>query len=231
MKNCLYPIRALRGLTLLAVSASPAHAAVSLTNGSFESIGTQYSAAIGGLNAATGWINLSATTDYQASSAQTSNPPNDEFSSTAGTATGSRYLRLASDETNVGVLAQNMGTMTVGETYMITADIFGGPGTVNYAATISLVNQVNATPTTTYSFQTVSGIANGSFTAGAFNFSYTATTLDDGNPLVLLVTAHGAPSGNYSRGGLDNLQLVMVPEPSAALLGTLGGLTLLRRRR
>ena len=233
MKTPQYPLHALTGLTLLAVSAAAtsAQAAVTLANGSFEATGTEYLAGIGGLNEATGWANLSATTNYQAASAQAANPPNGEFTSTAGTATGSRYLRLAADAANVGVLAQNLGTMTAGETYTITADIFGGPGeAANYAATISLVNEVSATPAVTYGSQTVGGIADGAFAAGAFHFSYTATALDDGNDLVLLLTAPAAGPGQASRGGLDNIQLV-VPEPSAALLGGLGGLVLLRRRR
>ena len=228
MKTHRSPLHAFTGLTLLAVSAAAtsAHAAVTLANGSFESTGTEYLAGIGGLNEAT------ATTDFQAASAQAANPPNSEFTSAAGTATGSRYLRLVADQANVGVLAQNLGTMTAGETYTITADIFGGPGSsVEYAATISLVNEVSATPAVTYNFQTVSDIADGIFVAGAFNFSYTATALDDGNDLVLLLTAPAAGPGQASRGGLDHIQLTTVPEASAALLGGLGGLALLRRRR
>ena len=234
MKIHRYPLHAFTGPVLLAVSAAAtsAQAAVTLANGSFEATGTEYLAGIGGLNEATGWANLSATTNYQAASAQAANPPNGEFTSAAGTATGSRYLRLVADQANVGVLAQNLGTMTAGETYTITADIFGGPGSsVEYAATISLVNEVSATPAVTYNFQTVSDIADGIFVAGAFNFSYTATALDDGNDLVLLLTAPAAGPGQASRGGLDHIQLTTVPEASAALLGGLGGLALLRRRR
>ena len=233
MKIHRYPLHAFTGPVLLAVSAAAtsAQAAVTLANGSFEATGTEYLAGIGGLNEATGWANLSATTNYQAASAQAANPPNGEFTSTAGTATGSRYLRLAADAANVGVLAQNLGTMTAGETYTITADIFGGPGeAANYAATISLVNEVSATPTVTYGSQTVGDIADGAFAAGAFHFSYTATASEVGNPLVLLLTAPAVALGQASRGGLDNIRLV-VPEPSAALLGGLGGLVLLRRRR
>jgi hypothetical protein len=101
--------------------------------------------------------------------------------------------------------------MTAGATYTITADIFGGPGIgVPYSATISLVDQVSATPLTTYASQTVSGIANGGFTAGAFNFSYTATAADQGKPLVLLLRAPALGAGQASRGGLDNVQLTVV---------------------
>ena len=184
---------------------------VTLTNGSFETAGAISDAALGGLYDANGWINLSPTTSIQASSAVAANPPNNEFTSTAGTATGNRYLRLVADGGNVGVLAQNLGTMADGNTYTITADVFGGPSVgVLYAATISLVDQVSATPSTTYDSQTVSGIADGGFTAGAFNFSYTAKAADEGKPLVLLLTTPALAEGQASRGGLDNVQLRVV---------------------
>jgi hypothetical protein len=194
----------------IALAASSAHSGVTLTNGSFETTGTSYFAALGGLNEASGWTNLSPTTNFQASSAVAVNPPNDEFTSAAGTATGSRYLRLVNDVGNQGILAQNLGTMVAGETYTITADIFGGPGVnVNYGATISLVNQVSATPSTTYASQTITNVADTAFMAGAFNFSYTATALDDGNPLVLLLAAGPAGAGQANRGGIDNVQLTV----------------------
>jgi hypothetical protein len=216
----------------LAIAASPAQAAVTLTNGSFETTGTLYLGALGGLYEASGWTNLSPITNFQASSALAGNPPNGEFTSTPGTATGSRFLRLVADEGNVGALAQSLGTMTAGETYTISADVFGGPGVVaTYGATISLVDAVSFSPSTTYATQTLSGIADTSFTASAFNFSYTATALDNGNPLVLLLTTPALGGGQASRGGLDNIQLTVVPEPSFTLLGGLGLLGLLLRRR
>jgi hypothetical protein len=213
-------------------SITSVHAVVGLTNGSFETTGTVYLGALGGLSEASGWTNLSPITNFQASSAVAANPPNGEFTSPAGTATGSRYLRLVADGGNVGVLAQSLGTMTAGETYTISADIFGGPGiVVNYGATISLVNALSATPSVTYASQAISGIGNTGFTAGAFNFTYTAAASDDGDPLVLLLTTPAVGGGQASRGGLDNIQLTVIPEPSAALLGGLGMLALLRRRR
>jgi hypothetical protein len=135
----------------LALTASLTQAAVTLTNGSFETIGTQYNPAIGGLYAATGWTNLSPTINFQASSVLAVRSSNAEFTSPAGTATGFRYMRLVNDEGDFGALAQNLGTMTTGITYTISADIFGGPSVgTTYGATISLVNMVSLTPTTTY---------------------------------------------------------------------------------
>ena len=49
--------------------ASKGHAAVTLNNGSFETTGTLYLAALGDLYEASGWTNLSPTTNFQASSA------------------------------------------------------------------------------------------------------------------------------------------------------------------
>jgi len=179
-----------------------------LTNGSFETAGAMSDAALGGLHEANGWINLSPTTSIQASTAVAANPPNGEFTSTAGTATGSRYLRLVADGGNAGVLAQNLGTMEEGKTYTITADIFGGSGIGTlYSATIGLVDQLSATPSTTYATQSVGEIADGGFTAKAFNFSYTAKAADEGKPLVLLLTTPALGEGQASRGGLDNIQL------------------------
>jgi hypothetical protein len=188
--------------------ASPGHAAVTLTNGSFETTGALCNTAIGGLHEANGWTNLSPTTPIQASSAVAANPPNGEFTSAAGSATGNHYLRLVADGGNVGVLAQNLGTMREGETFTVTASIFGGPSVgALYAATISLVDQVSNAAATTYATQTVRDIAAGGFSANAFNLSYTAKAADEGKPLVLMLAAPALGEGQASRGGLDNLQL------------------------
>ena len=51
-------------------------------------------------------------------------------------------------------------------------------------------------------------------------------------PLVVLLEALDNGASNQSRrGGLDNLRLTVVPEPSVALLSGAAGLALLRRRR
>jgi hypothetical protein len=77
----------------------------------------------------------------------------------------------------------------------------------------------------------LSGIANTAFVPNAFSVSYTATLADDGNALVLLLQSQLAGAGQSTRGGFDNIQLATIPEPSAALLGGIGLLGLLRRRR
>jgi hypothetical protein len=88
-----------QAVLLLLQPALSSRAAVSLANGSFETIGTTYNAALGGLNDSTGWTNLTGL-NIQASSAVASSPPNGEFTSAAGSATGARYLRLVADESN-----------------------------------------------------------------------------------------------------------------------------------
>ncbi len=220
------------------VCAKGADAAVTLTNGSFEATGITYLAALGDLKEASGWINLTpgSGVQFQASSALASNPPNGEFTSGSGTATGSRYLRLVSDTADPnsrGAIAQNLGTMVSGQVYTVTGDVFGGPGNGDllYGAVISLVNTASITPGTTYSTQSVSGIANTAFIPNAFAVSYTATLADNGRPLVLLLRSAQAGPGQAIRGGLDNIRLTPIPEPSAALLGGIGLLGLLRRRR
>lgn len=239
MKPATYLLTMTTAAICLAASARITHAAVSLTNGSFESTGALYLNALGGINEATGWTNLTGNPGvlFQAGSTPASNPPNPEFTSAPGSATGLRYLRLAADPGGSaiwGVTAQNVGTMLTGETYILLGDIFAGPsdGGQLYGARISFANQVSATPSTIYATQTVDLLNNGFFGADAFNFSYTATAADNGQPLVVLIEA--LPNGNNTqsrRGGIDNLRLNVVPEPSAAMLGGLAGLALLRRRR
>ena len=224
---------------IFAVLTSPTNAAVVLTNGSFESTDASLNPALGGLLAASDWTNLTgnAGVAFQASSALAGNPPNPEFTSPPGAATGARYLRLAADPGGSaiwGKLGQLTGMMVTGETYLLRADIYAGPGDGGqlYGAKISLVNEVSATPSFTYATQTVDGLADTTVGLNAFNFSYTATAADNGQPLVVLLEALDNGASNQSRrGGLDNLRLTVVPEPSVALLSGAAGLALLRRRR
>jgi hypothetical protein len=158
---------------------------------------------------------------------------NPEF--TGGSPTGLRYLRLVADvdnPVNRGTIAQLVGSMVAGEVYTLRADIFGGPSAgVDYGATISFVNQVIATPSTIYASQTLSGVTNGAFVADAFNLTYTATPADNGQPLVVFLQAPVLGPGQATRGGLDNLRLTTVPEPSVILLAGLAGAALSRRHR
>lgn len=65
---------------------------------------------------------------------------------------------------------------------------------------------------------------------GIFNFTYkisvtTTATTDD------LALTFGSKSGNTGGGILAGYTINQIPEPSSALLGALGALLLLRRRR
>ncbi len=57
-------------------------------------------------------------------------------------------------------------------------------------------------------------------------FSVTGTVTSDGSGVVNI--GHTASAGN---GAIDGFQLTVIPEPSAALLGMVGSLLLLSRRR
>lgn len=212
---------------------SGAFATVTLTNGSFEDTGALYNPALGGLYEPSGWANLSGL-NIQASSQSVGTATVEGLP--ASGYTGSRFLRLDADIDNpayIGTIALDLGTMVSGETYTISADIFGGAGVgVAYGASVSLVDSVSATPSTTYATQSVTGVGANYFGPAAFNVSYSATVADDGNPLVLLLRAQTVGAGQAIRGGLDNLQLTSVPEPSAAaLLAGAGMILWLRRRR
>ncbi len=210
--------------------SAAAHASVALTNGSFESTGALYSSALGGLYEASGWTNLSGL-NIQASSMPTGQE------GTAGTADGSRVLRLVNDvgdqnPTNVGLIVQNLGSMVGGETYTFAADAFGGRG-VNLAwgATAKFVNEGSATPAKTYASQTVESVAAGIAIADAFKFSYTAQSADNGLPLWIWLEAKPAGAGQATRGGIDHARLTVTePAPASAILtftfGSLGAATI-----
>lgn len=223
-------------IAVLSLLALPGRAAITVTNGSFEDTGTEYSAVLGGLYEATGWINLSAL-DIQASSALAGVEGTDSTFMT-----GSRFLRLASDAPtpdNQGAITQNLGTMTAGETYTFTADVFGGnpEGGQLWGATASFVSDGTFTPSTTYATQTVSGLGAGEETIPGFNFTYTATATDEGNALFVLLKAEPSIIGTGVRGGIDNVQVssVTVPEAGTLMLvfPTVGviGTVMIRRRK
>lgn len=224
-------LRSLLSLGLLAVTLGlPVNASIVLQNGSFESTG----AALGsGLLAVNNWTNNSGLA-IQASSA----PAGFEVTPAAGV-TGSRFLRLASDNpnpANTGFIVQNMGTMVAGETYTITGDLLGG-GSVNnpFSVFARLTSDGSNTPGTTYASQTTSPIGSLVFVSGGLLLSYTATGADNGNPLFISLRAVPSGAGQALRGGLDNLVLqttaAPVPEPSTLALAGIAGLVLALRRR
>lgn len=151
-----------------------------------------------------------------------------------GPSNGSRYVHFGSGGALGGSIAQTFDTLA-GATYAVSFD-FGtygpGAGAVGLASALRVsVNNVLAStqdyndPTgSTYSSTaavspTYNDSLNRNFTFTASSTSTTLTFLD--------ITSGGS---NYDI-GLDNITVNMVPEPSTALLGMLGSLALLRRRR
>ncbi len=224
------PLRGVPGFLALAAFAGmtsiPAHASVALSNGSFETTGTLYNGALGGLYEAPPWVNLSTGTPIQASSVPATKPPNGEIgafgpSPFPGVFTGSRYLRLNGDTGAVGATAQTLGTMQSGHTYTITANVIGVCSVGNaFSAQLRLVSNASTSPTTTYATATVAGLANGG--AVVSSVSYTATAGDDGSPLVVLINSYNPPGGVNYAGGIDNVQLTDAL-PAAPLVWTGGG--------
>ena len=185
-------------------------AGVSLVNGSFESVDAMLLNAIGGLYQPSGWVNLSTASggvNFQASSAVAANPPNGEFTCPAGSATGSRVLRMCGDyPVHQGAEAQVVGTMQSGHTYYVTADIYGGPSAgTNYQVIIALANEAAVAPTTVYASCFESGIPSGRIQPTSL--SYTATPADQGNPLVVLIKSDIPNNGQAFQGQVDNVQL------------------------
>ncbi|MBL8209444.1 MAG: PEP-CTERM sorting domain-containing protein [Bryobacterales bacterium] len=211
--------------------AGQAEAAVVLVNGSFETIGASLGS---GLFEATGWTNLSSL-PIQASSA----PSGFEATSAAGV-TGSRYLRLASDNpdpSNTGFIVQNLGTMAAGETYSISGTLLGGASAVNlFSLTARFASDSGLNPATVYAEQVTAGLAAGAVVAGGLSLSYTAGAADAGQNLYIWLRVAPSGLGTAVRGGVDNLtlQVTGVPEPGTFGMLGMGGLALavaaLRRR-
>lgn len=210
-------------------------AAIVLQNGSFEATSGALAA---GLASASGWTNQSGLA-IQASSA-----PAGFESTVVGAVTGSRYLRLASDNPdpiNTGFIVQNMGTMVAGESYAITGDLLGASGVgLQFSVLARLSSSGDINPATVYDEQTTAALPALGVAVGGLSLSYTATAADDGDALFLWLRATPSAFGQAVRGGIDNLVLTTtaapqnpVPEPgSLGLLGAaLAGLWLQRRGR
>lgn len=215
---------------LLAVGlAGRAEAAVVLLNGSFE---TTTGADLGsGLLAVANWTNLSSL-PIQASSAVAGF----EVTSAAGV-TGSRFLRLASDDPDpayTGFIVQNMGTMTAGETYSITGDILGGFARSPYSILARLASDSALTPTTVYAEQTTAALTANQVKKAGLALTYSATAADTGKDLHIWLRALPSGPGTALRGGVDNLVLQVstgVPEPGTFGLMAAGVLALMAGAR
>jgi hypothetical protein len=70
----------------------------------------------------------------------------------------------------------------------------------------------------------------GSFSSVSFTGSYSGSLVDDGFGVWSATTNSGDESWVFTQ-STGNLALTVIPEPSSALLGALGAMLLLRRRR
>jgi hypothetical protein len=168
---------------------------VGLLNGSFEETGNAYVEWSGGLYEAKGWINLSSGNAYEAASMLGGEE------NTPLATHGERVLRLATDADGmIGRVAQCMGTMVEGETYVFTADAFSTPDGP-WSVTAALVREPTAAPTTVHASQTLDLLQE---ETAVLTVSYTATTQDAGQNLCVWIEANGPDS---TRGGIDNARL------------------------
>jgi MYXO-CTERM domain-containing protein len=227
----------LKAALLLLGPAATSRAAISLANGSFETIeGTTLipPAPQFDIFKPVSWDILTVGTPWDAGSSSVTGGTGNFDSIASGSMTGARYLRLGSDfaDSGFGAVAQNPGTMVAGQIYTIKADVFGGNGNVDWTGRVEFRSTGANTGGTVFAFDTAGPLASGAFSADAFTVSYTATAADNGNPLwVRFAVDPSLVNGTAMRGGIDNVRLTTVPEPSAALLAGLAGLGLVRRRR
>ncbi|HWB02544.1 MAG TPA: lamin tail domain-containing protein [Verrucomicrobiales bacterium] len=224
-------LRLIRSLAIAAFGslsfAAPSRAAISLANGSFESVeGTtlippapQYD-----IFKPVSWDILTVGTPWDAGSSSVTGGTGNFDAIASGSITGSRYLRLASDsaDNGSGAVAQNLGTMVAGEVYTIKADAFGGNGNIGWTAKMELRSNGANSGGTVYASDAAGPQAQDAFTADDFTVSYTATPADQGNPLWLRIAVDPSTAPNTAmRGGVDNVRLTVAlstPDTTAPVL-------------
>ena len=232
MKNKMKPYTALCGfmpglaLTVaLAAISLPAHAAITMTN--------------------TANVTLAAS-QVETGGDLTDNPevtgglggPSLAYTATSSTGFpfGASYgaSNLNDGDIGVGIVSDGTYAITTGGTASLTLD-FGSPS-ILYG--ISIYNGYNNRDDGTYTLRDGSGNLLGAWTIttaltsgsndGTDSFWLTFNTPVTTTSLVLDTTA---PDSSTDTNSYREIQVFVVPEPSSLLLGGLGVLTLLRRRR
>jgi len=145
------------------------------------------------------------------------------YSSTSpniGTAIGIRVEGLAAGQYIVYVMARNTNSNDTTNPMNVYANTGSSAGTFDFSG-LSAFSQSNLS------------YASAGYAGGYSNFinneNYVAISLTVGAGDALYVAVDGV--GDAGRGFLNMVQIVPVPEPASALLGMLGSLFLIRRRR
>jgi hypothetical protein len=205
------------GALALILSASTAQAASLITNGDFELI-------TGGDGGdATGWTKVGAYGIYDGVS--NLNGPGTVFGSWA-------YVPGNGEDTSDGVYQTLTTILVAGMSY--TLSFQANPWVSGGSSNIRVGNYNSGSYDSDASYSSLSlSVIDTPTTHTAWTLrSYTFTALG-GEDTVYFGSAlnSGLTPGSGSGYDIDNVSLVAVPEPSAALLGGLGLLALLRRRR
>jgi hypothetical protein len=149
-----------------------------------------------------------------------STPGRDALFGAAGSAVGLRVDGLAAGTYDIYTMARNTNSnaASVPMNIYATAGSFSGSFTFSALAAAAQANTGFTTAAYTNQYSV--------FIAGE-NYVKSTVTLVSGDSLYLAVD--GSPAGE-TRGFLNMVQIVAVPEPSVALLGALGLIGLFRRR-
>jgi hypothetical protein len=208
------------GFSAIALLASPTHAAFILTE-SFESPDTADNS--DPLGTPTGWT-------WETRNSTANQGILNYASATDGSQVFFAFSGQAFDiQTTASILNESI---TVGSTYTLTLDYQGYANNriIRFGVRLLAIdgsNNVTQLATNTVNVASGHGLT-GSTWNTSFSLGVTPTT-NAGERLAIEFNNGGATT--TAGGYIDNLKLDVVPEPSAALLGGLGFLILLRRRR
>lgn len=139
------------------------------------------------------------------------------------------------NQDNSGLFAgifQNVGTLLANTEYTMTIAIGQRLDRTNGSVEFGLYNATTGATDIWATGTALNTATNVSTTAGSFqDFSVTFTTGAIVSNDLYVAARYTETGANLIQASLDNVRLDAVPEPSAALLGGLGVIGLLRRRR